>query len=92
MRLYARSSLALLWMKHFAYIKIYKRPSKIRTYVVTFEGRGDLNKTLIKELWLTRDCVLSTLEVMASYHKHSAKLRGHQLSKMKKKYQTSKRR
>ena len=41
---YARLSLALLRMKHFAYIETYKQPSNIRTSVVTFEGKGDLNR------------------------------------------------
>ena len=35
---YARLSLALLWMKHVAYLDIYKRPSKIRTTEITCEG------------------------------------------------------
>ena len=66
---YARSSPALLQMKHFAYLKIYKRSSKMRTTEGTCEGKGDRNETLVKKLWLTRGCVSSTLKVLMSYHK-----------------------
>ena len=71
-------------MKHFAYLEVYKHPSKKKTTELTSEAKVDPNKTLVKELCLPSGWVFSTPEVLTSYHKYSTRLQDMQLSRAKK--------
>ena len=75
---YARTTTALLRLRYYPYIEMYKRSSSLFLDEVEFPRGGDLDESFLQAIWLAKGCTSRTVEVMMRYYQELSQRRQRQ--------------